>query len=99
MEETAHAHVAFLQGFGGSKAESDRYREAQVMRSQLVNEQTRRLQAETARKAAVRAARERPARAFVNSFGEATTRYVTSGTYERAIRRTEREVQGFMGRR
>ncbi len=94
-----HAHVAFLQGFGGSKAESDRYREAQARRSQLVNERMRRLQAEAARNVAVRAAEQRPARTFVNSFGGATTRYVTSGTYERAIRRTEREVRGFMGRR
>lgn len=33
---------------------------------------------------------------FVNSFGEATDRYVTSSTYERAQRRNEKEIQSRM---
>ena len=36
---------------------------------------------------------------FVNSFGEATKREITSATYERARRRRERQAQSvFMGR-
>ena len=31
-------------------------------------------------------------RTFVNSFGEATERYVTSGTYERAQKRQDKEI-------
>lgn len=31
-------------------------------------------------------------RTFVNSFGEATKRYITSGTYERAQERQDREI-------
>lgn len=33
---------------------------------------------------------------FVNGYGEATDRYVTSTSYERAMRRTEREIQSRM---
>lgn len=33
------------------------------------------------------------ARTFVNAYGEATTRYVTSGTYERALKRTQKEIE------
>lgn len=36
---------------------------------------------------------------FINSFGEATKREITSATYERARRRRERQAQSvFMGR-
>lgn len=40
--------------------------------------------------------RERP---FVNSFGEATTRYVTTTTYERQQRRLHREIRNRLARR
>ena len=33
---------------------------------------------------------------FVNGFGEATHRYITSQTYERAMKRNEREIQNRM---
>lgn len=36
-------------------------------------------------------------RTFVNSYGEATHRYITSLTYERAQRRLERDVVRFLG--
>lgn len=34
---------------------------------------------------------------FVNADGEATTRYITSATYERAIKRTQKDVEAFIG--
>ena len=34
---------------------------------------------------------------FVNSFGEATKREITSSTYERARKRQQREVESFLG--
>lgn len=36
---------------------------------------------------------------FVNGYGEATNKYITSSTYERAERRRQREVLSFMGNR
>lgn len=97
MEETAHAHVAFLQGFGGSKAESDRYREAQARHSALMDESMRRLRSKAARNAAASTAKPKPAHTFVNGFGEATSRMISSPTYERAQRRTEKDVLRNMG--
>lgn len=38
-------------------------------------------------------------RKFVNSDGEATSRYITTGTYERAMKRSNRDVAAFVGRR
>lgn len=97
MEETAQAHVAYLQRRGGSKADSDRYRKAQARYSELQNESMRRLKANAARNAAASTAKPKPARTFVNSFGEATRRYVTTGTYERARKRAEKDVLRNMG--
>lgn len=93
MEETAQAHVAYLQRRGGSKADSDRYRKAQARYSELQNERMRRLQANAARKAATNTAKPKSAHTFVNGFGEATHRYITTTTYERALKRTEKDVQ------
>jgi hypothetical protein len=98
MEETAQSHVAYLQGRGGSRADSDRYRKAQARYSELQSESMRRLQAKAARNVAASATRAKPTHTFVNGFGEATSRYITNATYERALRRTEKEVQGFLGR-
>lgn len=36
---------------------------------------------------------------FVNSFGEATKRYVTTSTYERNRRRIEKDIMNFIGKR
>ncbi|MGL6200596.1 MAG: hypothetical protein ACRC3H_16830 [Lachnospiraceae bacterium] len=36
---------------------------------------------------------------FVNGFGEATTREITSSTYERAQKRLDKKILSFMGRR
>ena len=38
-------------------------------------------------------------RKFVNSYGEATTREITSATYKRAQRRLERDIERRMGRK
>lgn len=40
---------------------------------------------------------EQPHRTFVNSYGEATTRYITSSTYERAQKRLMKQVESIMG--
>lgn len=97
MEETAQSHVAYLQGRGGSKADSDRYRKAQARYSELQNESMRRLQLKAARNAAASNAKPKPAHTFVNGFGEATSRYVTTGTYERARKRADKAVLRNMG--
>lgn len=97
MEETAQAHVAYMQRWGGSKADSDRYRKAQARYSELQNESMRRLQSKAARNAAASTAKPKPAHTFVNSFGEATSRYITTGTYERARKRAEKAVLRNMG--
>lgn len=57
----------------------------------------RRLQANAARKAATSTAKPKPAHTFVNGFGEATSRYVTTTTYERARKRAEKDVLRNMG--
>lgn len=97
MEETSQAHVAYLQRRGGSKDDSDRYREAQARHSALMNESMRRLQQKAARNAAASTAKPKPAHTFVNGFGEATSRMISSPTYERAQRRTEKDVLRNMG--
>lgn len=97
MEETAQSHVAYMQRRGGSKADSDRYRKAQASYSELQNESMRRLQSKAARNAAASTAKPKPARTFVNGFGEATSRYVTTTTYERARKRAEKDVLRNMG--
>lgn len=93
MEETAQAHVAYLQRRGGSKADSDRYRKAQARYSELQNESMRRLQANAARNTA----KPKSAHTFVNGFGEATSRKISTQTYERAQRRLEKDVLRNMG--
>lgn len=97
MEETAQAHVAYMQRRGGSEADSDRYRKAQARYSELQNESMRRLQANAARKAVTSAAKPKQARTFVNGFGEATSRKISTQTYERAQRRIEKDVLRNMG--
>lgn len=58
-----------------------------------------RLQAEASRRAAANAAKPKPARTFINGFGQATHRYITTDTYERAQRRLDKEIFGLLGRR
>lgn len=98
MDETARGHTGFLQGTPwGSASEhrayveaSDEYRSLRARRNAIVDEQARRKQE--------RAAAEPPKpKTFVNSYGEATTRYVTTAGYERALRRQEKAVLRNMG--
>lgn len=98
MLETSNAHVQYLQGRGGSKAESDRYRSAQKRYSQLQDESMRRMQAKATRNAATSATKPKPTHAFVNGFGEGTHRYITTDTYERAQHRLDKEIFGLLGR-
>ena len=46
-----------------------------------------------------RAAHPVPKKTFVNSFGEATTREITTQSYKNAMRRNDRDVKSFMGSR
>lgn len=34
----------------------------------------------------------------VNGYGERTSRYITSGTYERAVKRKQRDINSWFGR-
>lgn len=97
MEETAQAHVAYLQRRGGSKADSERYRKAQARYSELQIESMRRIQAKPARNAVASTAKSKPVHTFVNGFGEATSRKISTQTYERAQRRLEKDVLRNMG--
>lgn len=69
-------------------AAQDQLREIRDRRFELQQESNRRTPKDTS-----------PRKPFVNSFGEATDRYITSAAYERAMRRNEREIRSFMGRR
>jgi len=46
-----------------------------------------------------RANEPKETRTFINGFGEATNKYITSSTYDRAERRRQKEVLAFMGNR
>lgn len=65
------------------------------------NEVRRKINAAQDERAKIQRKREEKTnkRTFVNSYGEATNRYITSTTYERAVRRRERDVLNFLGRR
>lgn len=67
---------------------------AELKKNQKANEEISRINAEQARRSA-----SKSSRTFVNSYGEATTRYVTSSTYERAQKRLKSDVERFIGRR
>lgn len=72
-----------------------RYYDAQRERNEL-RERLNRLRDEKARSRQPQRASQRRR---VNGYGEATSREITSGTYERAQRRQRRDVDNFMGRR
>ncbi len=71
-------------------AARDKWQKLQYERGELVSEKSRR---------SVIEARKNPpkrTKTFVNGFGEATSRYVTSAAYERAMKRNEKEIQSRM---
>lgn len=98
MRKTADGHTGYLQGTPwGNKADHEAYIEAfdthrslMARRNAIVDEQARRNHE--------RAAAKRPEpKTFVNSFGEATHRYITTSTYERAQKRLDKLIQRHMG--
>ena len=95
MARSAPGHTGYIQGTPwGSKAEHETYQEAfrkygvlRARRDEILDEKAKRT-----KEKAVSA----PKRTFVNSFGEATTRYITTSSYERAQKRLNKEVQSRM---
>lgn len=59
----------------------------------------RALRDELRRKKAAETPARKATQRFVNGYGEATRRHITSGSYERAMRRQEREIRNFLGAR
>lgn len=94
MGKTAAGHTGYLQGIpSGSASDHRRYVAAQREYQRLQYERGLVLD-EVAKKNRVN---NSAGKTFVNSFGEATTRDITSPTYERAQRRTKRNVLRNMG--
>lgn len=97
MSETAPGHTGYLQGAPwGSASDHDQYVAAYNEHHRLQGERSLVLD-EVAKEKHGRAASSDNGKTFVNSDGEATTRYITSPAYERAQRRTERAVLRNMG--
>lgn len=98
MLKTASGHTDYLQGAPfGNKADHEAYvkafKEYNSLREQknaILDEQARRIHERLM-------AQPLKPKTFVNSFGEATTRYVTSPSYERAQKRLEKDVLRNMG--
>ena len=90
-EMQRYAQSATPMNFNAVGAE--KFYAAQRQFNALRNEKNRRLD----EAAKIRHETERPFRTFVNSFGEATTREITTLTYKRAQRRMERDVLRNLG--
>lgn len=98
MAESSYGHTGYLQGAPfGSKAEHkayveafDKYSSLRARRSVIIDEQAK-------RKHKRAAAEPREPKTFVNSFGEAAARYVTTPGYERAQKRLDKAVLRNMG--
>ena len=89
MERKAAGHMAFVNGMpGASAADSRTYRSAQREYQKLQGDRAKIID-EMAKKRPKEKARPKT---FVNSFGEATTREITSAAYKRAQRRMERDI-------
>lgn len=98
LARTSNGHTGYLQGAPwGSREDHERYASAydelhgtlMPRRDAILDEMARRRGGATAGRSGV----------FVNSYGEATTRYITSQSYEAAQRRLRRDVDSFLGRR
>nr|DAZ19100.1 MAG TPA: hypothetical protein [Caudoviricetes sp.] len=93
MERTASDATGYPSGVpGATKSGYDEYRTAQSEFQRLQGVRANLLEREAATQRA-----DRSPRTFVNSFGEATSRYITTGTYERTRRRTDADVLRNMG--
>lgn len=94
MAKTAAGHTAYLQGApSGSASDHNRYAAAQREYQRLQAERGRVLEEMVKKNPVNRSA----GKTFVNSFGEATTREITSLAYKRAQRRMKRDVLRNMG--
>lgn len=94
MERTAPGHVGYLQRTPqGSKRDHESYTKAFKEYGEL-----RARRDELTAEAARRRPKEKPRpKTFVNSYGEATTKYISTSTYERAERRLQKEVDSWFG--
>ena len=98
MLKTANGHTGYLQGTPlGNKADHEAYVKAfkeygsfRERRDAILGEQARRTH-ESAM------AQPLEPRTFVNSYGEATTRYIETTTYKRAQKRLDKNVLRNMG--
>lgn len=94
MAKTAAGHTAYLLGTpSGSALDHSRYVKAQREYQRLQGERSRVID-EMAKNKRVH---DSAGKAFVNSYGEATTREITNLTYERSQRRMKRDVLRNMG--
>lgn len=97
MAKTAAGHTAYLQGVpSGSASDHNRYTAAQREYQRLQGERSRVID-EMAKSKKSKRAHGSAGKTFVNSYGEATTREITSLAYKRAQRRNERDVLRHMG--
>lgn len=98
MLKTADGHTGYLQGTPfGNKADHEAYVKAskeygslRERRDAILGEQARRIHGRTA-------AEPLKPRTFVNSYGEATKRSVTTSGYEQAQKRQQKAVLRNMG--
>lgn len=101
MAKTAVGHVAYLQGApNGSASDHNRYAAAHREYQRLQGERGRAIDKmieEKRSSAKKKQASGSAGKTFVNSFGEATTREITSPAYKRAQRRNKRDVLRNMG--
>lgn len=98
MLKTADGHTGYLQGMPfGNKSDHEAYVKASKEYGSL-RERRDAILDEQARRTHERAmARHLEPRTFVNSFGEATTRDITTAGYEQAKKRQQRAVLRNMG--
>lgn len=95
MEKTARDHVMYSQGMpGASKFKADAYA-AVLPQYQKLRSQVEQRRAATAAKAAKK--QGGASKAFVNSYGEATTRDITAPNYRQAQKRQQKAVLRNMG--
>ena len=92
MEKYANVSIGYLNNVpGATKSEHEKYVNARD-EYQKISYQRNLLETEMAKRVQAKAPASTE-HVFVNSFGEATKRYITSTTYERAQKRLDREIQ------
>ena len=97
MVKTAAGHMGYLEGApSGSASDHRRYVAAQREYQRLQTERGRVID-EIAKKNQGRGSAGSTGKTFVNSYGEATTREITTSTYKRAQHRRKRDVLRNMG--